>query len=189
MYCITFGLMLSGWTRWYSAFVELAQKANIFTFLLELIFDLVWWNDACWRTGKEKSSVRLFLFFSHGAWWTVSSCTYTPTHLRPLHYPFTSLSYLIIVIFLHWHNFWSWNFTPKFTHICIDYTHCTLNAWSKMINFHVQSGKIYTGQKYLHWRRQPRQRQLSGMLSVCLSGSSLFYWTMNYKRNKQRDVY
>ena len=58
MYCITFGLMLSRWTKWYSAFVELAQKANIFTLLLELIFDLVWWNDARWRKGKEKSSVR-----------------------------------------------------------------------------------------------------------------------------------
>ena len=34
--------------------------------------------------------------------------------------------------------------------ICIDYTHCTLNARSKMVNFHVQSGKIYTGQKNLH---------------------------------------
>ena len=29
--------------------------------------------------------------------------------------------------------------------------------------FCVKSVKIYTGQKNLHWRRQPRQRQLSGM--------------------------
>ena len=48
--------------------------------------------------------------------------------------------------------------------ISIDYTHCTLNARSKMVNFHVQSGKIYTGQKNLHWRRRPRRRQLSGMI-------------------------
>ena len=34
--------------------------------------------------------------------------------------------------------------------ICIDYTHCTLNARSKMVNFHVQSGKTYTSQKNLH---------------------------------------
>ena len=38
-----------------------------------------------------------------------------------------------------------------------------MNARSEMVNFHVQSGKIYIGQKNLHWRRQPRQRQLSGM--------------------------
>ena len=30
--------------------------------------------------------------------------------------------------------------------------------------FRVKSVKIYTGQKNLHWRRQPRQRQLSGMI-------------------------
>ena len=30
--------------------------------------------------------------------------------------------------------------------------------------FRVKSVKIYTGQKNLHWRRQPRQWQLSGML-------------------------
>ena len=30
--------------------------------------------------------------------------------------------------------------------------------------FRVKSVKIYTGQKNLHWRRQPRQRQLSGMV-------------------------
>ena len=29
--------------------------------------------------------------------------------------------------------------------------------------FCIKSVKIYTGQKNLHWRRQPRQRQLSGM--------------------------
>ena len=29
--------------------------------------------------------------------------------------------------------------------------------------FRVKSVKIYTGQKNLHWRRQPRQWQLSGM--------------------------
>ena len=29
--------------------------------------------------------------------------------------------------------------------------------------FRVKSVKIYTDQKNLHWRRQPRQRQLSGM--------------------------
>ena len=29
--------------------------------------------------------------------------------------------------------------------------------------FHVKCVKIYTGQKNLHWRRQPRQWQLSGM--------------------------
>ena len=33
--------------------------------------------------------------------------------------------------------------------------------------FCVKSVKIYTGQKNLHWRRQPRQRQLSGMLFRC----------------------
>ena len=31
--------------------------------------------------------------------------------------------------------------------------------------FRVKSVKIYTGQKNLQWRRQPRQRQLSGMYS------------------------
>ena len=30
--------------------------------------------------------------------------------------------------------------------------------------FRVKSVKIDTGQKNLHWRRQPRQRQLSGMV-------------------------
>ena len=34
---------------------------------------------------------------------------------------------------------------------------------SEMPIFRVKSVKIYTGQKNLHWRRQPRQRQLSGM--------------------------
>ena len=31
--------------------------------------------------------------------------------------------------------------------------------------FRVKSVKNYTGQKNLHWRRQPRQRQLSGMMT------------------------
>ena len=47
--------------------------------------------------------------------------------------------------FLHWQNFWEKKFTPKMPIFC------------------VKSVKIYTGQKNLHWRRQPRQRQLSGM--------------------------
>ena len=34
---------------------------------------------------------------------------------------------------------------------------------SKLPIFHVKSVKIYTSQKSLHWRRQPRQWQLSGM--------------------------
>ena len=32
--------------------------------------------------------------------------------------------------------------------------------------FRVKSVKIYTGQKNLHWRRQPRQRQLWGMHQI-----------------------
>ena len=81
------------------------------------------------------------------------------------------IAYLIIVIFFTLTQFLELKFYTQMRvykrHICIDYTHCTLNARSKMVNFHVQSGKIYTGQKNLHWRRQPRQRQLSGMGSGC----------------------
>ena len=40
--------------------------------------------------------------------------------------------------------------------------------------FRVKSVKIYTGQKNLHWRRQPRQRQLSGMV-ICLLDNGLWY--------------
>ena len=42
--------------------------------------------------------------------------------------------------------------------------------------FRVKSVKIYTGQKNLHWRRQPRQWQLSGMPNMRYlysSGTSL----------------
>ena len=63
-------------------------------------------------------------------------------------------SYLIIVIFFTLTQFLELKFYTQMRvykrHICIDYTHCTLNARSKMVNFHVQSGKIYTGQKNLH---------------------------------------
>ena len=40
------------------------------------------------------------------------------------------------------------------------------NLHSKLPIFRVRSVKIYTGQKNLHWRRRPRRRQLSGMLSL-----------------------
>ena len=46
--------------------------------------------------------------------------------------------------------------------------------------FRVKSVKIYTGQKNLHWRRQPRRRQLSGMhLGSFLSELNMFnmFWS------------
>ena len=61
--------------------VELGQTVNFFTLLYEMMpieererRSLLW--------GRR----RLFLFFSHGSWWTGSLCTCTPTHLSPLHY-------------------------------------------------------------------------------------------------------
>ena len=47
-------------------------------------------------------------------------------------------------------------FLPIYTEICTK-----KHQFSPI--FRVKSVKIYTGQKNLHWRRQPRQWQLSGM--------------------------
>ena len=52
--------------------------------------------------------------------------------------------------------------------------------------FRVKSVKIYTGQKNLHWRRQPRQRQLWGMLPPCCHG--LFFTKVIFAMNIKRSI-
>ena len=54
------------------------------------------------------------------------------------------------------------------------------NLHSKLPIFRVESVKIYTGHKNLHWRCQPRQRQLSGMVPDCVTDFLLtkYFWWM-----------
>ena len=59
--------------------------------------------------------------------------------------------------------------------------------------FRVKSVKIYTGQKNLHWRRQTRQRQLSGMVRslhclVCPSVPNLTDVTLVFKNVNWKTV-
>ena len=74
--------------------------------------------------------------------------------------------------FLHEQNFWRIKFTPK-KGVNYDKIHrklpilCVITAkYTVNCQFRVKSVKIYTSQKNLHWRRRPRRRQLSGMLSL-----------------------